>query len=196
MRCPFPKRKYISLVPSASCSATVSQGTRFPLCNTIAVQKPPTRSPEPVRASGLLDQSTLLESEPTRVDPQTVRAMLRAGWPALLAALSFLLATKLSDTLFGDVLSALQALARTAGCLAFPTPHDAFLTMLAKAALSTRVVAALDELPQAQQTPHFPVSLEALTLGLASSGGSSRSRSGAGLSPRNPACLRALRRPL
>jgi hypothetical protein len=68
--------------------------------------------------------------------------MLNAGWPALLAALSFLLrTTNLSDPLFGNVLGALQ------------------------------VVAALDELPQAQPTARSPVSLEGLTLGLAGGGG-------------------------
>jgi len=167
-------------------------GYAIPLYNTLAVQKRPAGSPEPVRAPGPLDPSTLPESEPARVGLQTVRAMLNAGWPALLAALSFLLTTNLSDPLFGDVLGALQALARTAGCLALPTPRDAFLTALAKAALPPRVVAALDEPPQAQQTPRSPVSLEGLTLGLAGSGGGSGSGSGAGLSPRNLACLRAL----
>ncbi len=61
--------------------------------------------------------------------------MLNAGWPAILAALSFL-TTNLSDPNFGDVLSALLMLTR-----------DAFLTVLVKTALPPRVVAALDELP-------------------------------------------------
>jgi hypothetical protein len=39
--------------------------------------------------------------------------MLNAGWPALLAALSFL-TTNLSDPLFGDILGALQVLAHAA----------------------------------------------------------------------------------
>ena len=166
-------------------------GYAIPLYNTLAVQKPPAGSSEPVRAPGALDPSTLPESEPARVGLQTVRAMVNAGWPAMLAALSFLLTTNLSDPLFGDVLGALQALARTAGCLALPTPRDAFLTALAKAALPPRVVAALDE-PQGQQAPRSPVSLEGLTLGLAGSSGGGGSGSGAGLSPRNLACLRAL----
>jgi len=164
-------------------------GYAIPLYNNLAVQKPPAGSPEPVRAPGPLDPSTLPESEPACVGLQTVRAMVNAGWPALLAALSFLLTTNLSDPLFGDVLGALQALARTAGCLALPTPRDAFLTALAKAALPPRVVAALDEPPQGQ-APRSPVSLEGLTLGLAGTSGGSGS--GAGLSPRNLGCLRAL----
>ncbi|KAI0304868.1 hypothetical protein BC826DRAFT_965189 [Russula brevipes] len=62
-----------------------------------------------------------------------MRVMLNAGRPALLAALSFLLTTNPSDLLFGDVLGALQVLARAAGFLALPAPRDAFLTALAKA---------------------------------------------------------------
>ncbi len=121
-----------------------------------------------------------------------MRAMLNAGWPALLAALSFLLTTNLSDPIFGDVLGALQMLARAAGCLALPTPRDAFLTALAKAALPSRVVAALDEPSQASPSVRSPVSLEGLTLGLAGGGGGGAAPQPPGLSPRNLACLRAL----
>ena len=67
------------------------------------------------------------------------------GWLALLAALSFLLTTNLSDFIFGDVLGVLQMLAHAAGYFALPTPCDVFLTTLAKAALPPCVVAALDE---------------------------------------------------
>jgi hypothetical protein len=47
--------------------------------------------------------------------------MLNAGWPALLAALYFLLTSNLSDPIFGDVLDVLQTPVRAAGCLALPT---------------------------------------------------------------------------
>jgi hypothetical protein len=93
--------------------------------------------------------------------------------PRCFASLSFLLTTNLSDPLSGDVLGALQALARTVGCLALPTPRDAFLSALAKAALSPRIIAVLDEPPQAQQATRSPVSPEGLTLGLAGSGAGS-----------------------
>ncbi|KAI0267185.1 hypothetical protein BGY98DRAFT_1027151 [Russula aff. rugulosa BPL654] len=52
------------------------------------------------------------ETEPTRAGLRTVRVMLNAGWPALIAALSFLITTNLSDLNLG----ALQILAPTAGC--------------------------------------------------------------------------------
>ena len=44
--------------------------------------------------------------------------------PRCFASLSFLLTTNLSDPQFGDVLGALQALTRTVGYLALPTPRD------------------------------------------------------------------------
>jgi hypothetical protein len=177
------------------CLVSLSDGLAgytFPLYNTLVVQKPPAGSTEPVRAPGPLDPMTLPETEPARAGLQTVRAMLNAGWPALLAALSFLLTTNLSDTIFGDVLGALQTLARAAGYLALPTPRDAFLTALAKAALPPRVVAALDEPQPPSSASRSPVSLEGLTLGLAGGGGGGATPQPPGLSPRNLACLRAL----
>ena len=108
---------------------------------TLAVQKPPVGSPEPVRALGPLDPSTHPESEPTRAGMLMVRAMLNAGWPTLLAALSFLFITNLFDALF--VLGALRTLARAAWCFTLPTPRNAFLTTPAKAALLLRAISAL-----------------------------------------------------
>lgn len=191
---PLIPEAYIYLL-GVQCLVSLSDGFAgytFPLYNTLAVQKPPAGSTESVRAPGPLDPTTLPETEPARAGLQTVRAMLNAGWPALLAALSFLLTTNLSDPIFGDVLGALQTLARASGCLALPTPRDAFLTALAKAALPSRVVAALDEPPQGPHAIRSPVSLEGFTLGLAGGGGGAVAPQPPGLSPRNLACLRAL----
>jgi hypothetical protein len=100
----------------------------------------------------------LPKTEPAHAGLQTVRAMLNAGWPVLLAVLSFLL-TNLSDSIFGDVLGALQTLPLAVGCLAHP-PSNAFLTALAKAALPPRTIVALDEPQQAPSTFPCPISLE------------------------------------
>jgi hypothetical protein len=117
--------------------------------------------------------------------------MLNTGLPALRAVLSFLLTTNLSDPIFDDVLGALQTLARAAGCLALPTPRDAFLTALAKAALPQRVVAVLDEPQRASSTLRSPVSLERFTLSLAG-GGRGGAATGTYCSPRNLTCLQVL----
>jgi hypothetical protein len=59
---------------------------------------------------------TLPETKPARTELQTVRAMLNACRLALPVILSFLFTT-LSDPLLGDVLGALETLARATGCL-------------------------------------------------------------------------------
>ena len=99
------------------------------------------------------------------LDPRLRTVRLNAGWPALIAALSFLITTNLSDLNLG----ALQILAPTAGCPRTAHHSDAFLTVLAKAALPPPVIAVPDEMQQASL--RSPVSLEALTLGLAGGGG-------------------------
>jgi hypothetical protein len=136
------------------CLVSLSDGLAgytFPLYNTLVVQKPPAGSTEPVRAPGPVDPTTLPETEPARSGLRTVCAVLNAGWPALLPALSFLLTTNLSDSIFGNVLGGLQTLARAAArrVLCTAQPRDAFFTALAKAALPPRVVTALDEPQQA-----------------------------------------------
>jgi hypothetical protein len=125
---PIPEA-YIYLL-GVQCLVSLSDGLAgyvFPLYNTLVVQKPPAGSTETVRAPGPLDTTTLPETELARAGLQTVRVMLNAGWPALLAALSFLLTTNLSDPLFGDVLGTLQTLARTSGSLACPHLETHFL---------------------------------------------------------------------
>ncbi|KAI0300723.1 hypothetical protein B0F90DRAFT_1722805 [Multifurca ochricompacta] len=161
---PIPEA-YIYLL-GVQCLVSLSDGLAgyaIPLYNTFAIQKPPAGSTEPVRAPGPLDPSTLPVTEPAREGLLAARAMLNA------------------------------ALARAAGSLALPTPRDAFLTALAKAALPPRVVAALDESPQTPTHLHArsPVTLEGLTLGLAGATSSSTPQA-PGLSARNLACLRAL----
>jgi hypothetical protein len=98
-------------------------GYTFPFYNTLAVQKLPAALTEPVHAPGSLDPTALSETEPAQAGPQTVHAMRNAGWPALLAAHSFLLTTNLSDSIFGGrpTVGTLQTLARAARRLALPT---------------------------------------------------------------------------
>jgi hypothetical protein len=171
-RCPSPKRKYISSVPStSSCSATVSQGTRFP--STIPSQS---KSPPPDRQSPCAHQARSPRRRYSNPSPPVwarrlcARYLMPAGPRCSPPSPSFSPPNFPTPYLAMSSARCRRSPAQR-GALAFPTPRDAFLTALAKAGLSPLVVAALDELPQAQQTPRLPVSLEAL--GLASSGGSS-----------------------
>jgi hypothetical protein len=197
MRCPLPFatfRSYPGDVHISPWRAMSRLSLRRPR-GVYLLSTTPTRSkshphvqPSP-GAPGPLDPTALPETEPALAGSQTVRAMLNAGWPALLAAHSFFLTTSLS--IFGDILGALQTPARAAGCLALPTPRDAFLTALALPPLA-RVVAVLDEPQQASSELRSPASLEGLTLGLAGTVGGGAAPQLPGLSPRNLAGLRAL----
>jgi len=85
-----------------------------------------------VRAPPALDLVTLTADEPWTKQLRLVRDMVKNGWPALLAALSFIISTNLSDDLFVEVLSSYQAMTNVSGMLALSTPRDAFFTSLAK----------------------------------------------------------------
>lgn len=61
---------------------------------------------EPViRAPAALDLSTPPQDDPATQRLTIMRSTVENGWPALLAALSFIISTNLSDELFIDVLS-------------------------------------------------------------------------------------------
>ena len=96
-----------------------------------------------IKAPPALDVASLPPEEASR-QVKAVYGMLENGWPALLAALSFVIATNLSDELFGDVLQACQNLTNVAGMLSLTTPRDAFLKSLAKFSIPARVVAGID----------------------------------------------------
>ncbi|KAF9233451.1 guanine nucleotide exchange factor in Golgi transport N-terminal-domain-containing protein [Melanogaster broomeanus] len=131
-----------------------------------------------IRAPPALDLSTLPPDEQTTRHLRLVRSMVDNGWPALLAALSFIISTSLSDELFVDVLTSYQAMASVAGMLALTTPRDAFLTSLAKFAIPSRSYIE-------PSTPRSGVSLTE-NLGLTTPA------QPPGLSERNLVCLKVL----
>lgn len=108
--------------------------------------------------------------------------MVESGWPPLLAALSFIISTNLSDELFVDVLASYQAMANVAGMLGLTTPRDAFFASLAKCAIPARVVSSLDTYVE-PPTPRTPSTLSE-NLGLTAPS------QAPGLSERNMACLK------
>ena len=103
-----------------------------PFYSSSTIQEPPANLTVPICAPCTLGPLTLSLTKPTQVGLLTLCAMLYTGWPMLLAALSFLLSTNLSNVLFGNVLCALQSLAWAAtshmhrhGELAeMPMPHS------------------------------------------------------------------------
>ena len=156
-----------------------------PLYSSIVVQRPRAAGDPVIRAPPALDLASLPPDEQATRHLRIVRAMVDNGWPALLAALSFIISTNLSDELFVDVLTSYQAMTNVAGMLALTTPRDAFLTGLAKFAIPSRVVASLESYIE----PHTP----------RSGGGSLSENLGLtspvqppGLSERNLVCLKVL----
>ncbi|EMD41098.1 hypothetical protein CERSUDRAFT_111675 [Gelatoporia subvermispora B] len=191
---PIPE-SYVYLL-GVQCFVSLCEGLAAytgPLYNSIMIQRPRAAGEPVIRAPPALDLSTLPPDESTTKGIRTVRDMIENGWPALLAALSFIISTNLSDELFVDVLSSYQALATVSGMLGLSTPRDAFFTSLAKLAIPARVVSSLDTPASAYAEPNTPssaVTAFSENLGLSIPGVSAAQPPG--LSERNLACLKVL----
>lgn len=182
---PIPE-SYVYLL-GVQCIVSLCEGfTSFtgPLYTSIVVQRPRAAGDPIIRAPPSLDLATLPPDEPATRHLRIVRSMVDNGWPALLAALSFIISTNLSDELFVDVLTSYQAMTNVAGMLALTTPRDAFLTSLAKFAIPSRVVASLESYVE----PPTPRSGTSLTENL----GLTAPSHPPGLSERNLVCLKVL----
>ncbi|KAF7290808.1 Protein MON2 [Mycena indigotica] len=185
---PIPD-SYIYLL-GVQCIVSLCEGFAAytgPVYSTIVIQRPRAAGEAVIRAPPALDLAALPTEDPTTIQLQTVSALLESGWPALLAALSFIIATNLSDELFVEVLASYQAMTNVAGMLGLTTPRDAFFTSLAKFAVPTRVVSSLDHSYGTEmQTPRSAASITE-NLGF-----STTSTQPPGLSERNLACLKVL----
>ncbi|WVQ95482.1 hypothetical protein IAU59_002579 [Kwoniella sp. CBS 9459] len=119
-----------------------------------------------------------------------VKDMASSAWPALLAALSYCIGTNLSDTIFAEVLAAVQDFTVACGLLELNTPRDAFLSTLGKYAVPPPVVSAMQSYMEAPNPPRNPSVISADALGF-SALGVSGSTGPPSLSERNLACLRS-----
>ncbi|KAF8639344.1 hypothetical protein AX17_001563 [Amanita inopinata Kibby_2008] len=180
---PIPE-SYIYLL-AVQCIASLCEGFASfagPLYSSIVIQRPRAPGDAIIRAPPALDLSSLPPKESSAKHLQIVRDIIESGWPALLAALSFIIGTNLSDELFVEVLASYQAVMNVAGMLGLTTPRDAFFTSLAKLAVPSRVVSSLDTYTE-PQTSRSSASLTE-NLGLAAPS------QPPGLSERNMACLK------
>ncbi|KAJ7449990.1 hypothetical protein B0H11DRAFT_323334 [Mycena galericulata] len=180
---------YIYLL-AVQCFVSLCEGFAAftgPLYSTIVIQRPRAAGEAVIRAPPALDLAALPESDPSTAQLRIVGAIIESGWPALLAALSFIIATNLSDDLFVEVLASYQAMTNVAGMLGLTTPRDAFFTSLSKFAVPTRVVSSLDHSYGAEaQTPRSAASLSE------NFGFSTGPAQPPSLSERNLACLKVL----
>ncbi|KAG0696480.1 hypothetical protein DFH29DRAFT_1025466 [Suillus ampliporus] len=182
---PIPEA-YVYLL-GVQCIVSLCEGFASftgPLYTSIMVQRPRAAGEPVIRAPAALDLSTLPQDDPTSQHLIIVRSMVENGWPALLAALSFIISTNLSDELFIDVLSSYQALTNVAGMLALSTPRDAFFNSLSKFAIPSRVVSSLESYVE----PPTPRTSTSFTDNL----GLTAPVQAPGLSERNLACLKVL----
>ena len=166
------------------CIASLCEGFAAftgPIYTSIVIQKPRTAGESVIRAPPSLDVDKLPQEDNVALQLRSVRDMVASGWPALLAALSFIISTNLSDELFGDVLASYQAMTNVSGMLGLTTPRDAFFTSLAKFAVPTKVVSSVDSV----ESP-MPRTTQSLTDNLGLTGPPQPP----GLSERNLACLK------
>ena len=157
-------------------------------CNTLAIQNPPPPdcwSPFPHQACSTHRRYPNL-SPPTWACRQRAPCLMPTGLLCSPLSPSFSPKTITTSVWRFPLRSAVD---HTAGCLALSKPRDAFLIALAKAAHPPRAEATDHHMRSRRCAPRLT---GGLTLGLAGSGGGSRSRSGVGLSPRDFTCLRAL----
>lgn len=153
----------------------------------------PRKDNESLPAPPALDLDKL-PSEPAYNSLRTTRAMADAGWPALLASLSFFLTTNLDDELFTHTLTSYQNFTTTCGVLNLKTPRDAFLISLCKFAVPPSIIshlAASENTPNllARQPTSSIITASTDALGLTSQANQNQAMS---LSTRNLLCLRSL----
>lgn len=180
---PIPE-SYIYLL-GIQCLVSLCEGLASfagPLYTSIVIQKPRAAGEAVIRAPPALDLSALSDEEPSTKQLHIVQDIIESGWPALLAALSFIISTNLSDELFVEVLASYQAMTNVSGMLGLSTPRDAFFTSLSKLSIPTRVVSSLDSYIE----PQTPRTASTLSENLGLSGPTQPP----GLSERNLACLK------
>ncbi|KIL71464.1 hypothetical protein M378DRAFT_65148 [Amanita muscaria Koide BX008] len=180
---PIPET-YIYLLAVQAITSLCEGFSAFtaPFYTSIVIQRPRAPGDAATRAPPALDLSSLPADDISTKHLKTVRDIIESGWPALLAALSFIIGTNLSEELFVEVLSSYKAMTSVSGMLGLTTPRDAFFTSLAKLAVPSRVVSSLDSYSD-PQTPRTTVSITE-NLGLAAP------PQPPGLSERNMACLK------
>ncbi|KAG8814900.1 hypothetical protein FRC17_000932, partial [Serendipita sp. 399] len=171
------------------CLVSIAEGFASSVLPAFAMLTPKAPNSDPTRLPPALDLDTLDSSNPLVLQLRVEMRMIEDGWPALLASLSFLMGTNLSDELFADVLAALQALTNASGILGLHTPRDAFLSSLSKLAIPARVVSKLDSWVE-PVTPR--ASGMGVVDGIAALAGAPVSSQPPALSDRNIACLKVL----
>jgi hypothetical protein len=172
------------------CLVSIAEGFAATALPAFASLTPKPPNGETPRLPPALNLENLPSDDPVVQRLRSDKRMIEAGWPALLASLSFLVNTNLSDELFGDVLAALHALTNVSGVLGAQTSRDAFLTSLSKLAIPSRVLTKLDSWID-PSTPRATSGMGVVD-GIAALANAAMPAQGPALSDRNIACLKVL----
>ncbi|PVG01204.1 hypothetical protein CPB86DRAFT_805390 [Serendipita vermifera] len=171
------------------CLVSIAEGFASSALPAFAALSPKAAYNERMRLPPALKLDEPSSENPIVQQLKSERQMIEESWPALLAALSFLMGTNLSDELFANVLAALQALTNVSGVLGLQTPRDAFLTSLSKLAIPARVVTKLDSWVEPSTPRGAGIGV---VDGLAALAGTNIPSQPPALSDRNIACLKVL----
>lgn len=129
----------------------------------------------------------LSETLPDDGSPSPTKPMLAIAWPALLASLSFVITTNISDELFDRVLKTIKTLIAISDGSGLITCRDAFLNTLSRFAVPAAVVKASQVYTEMPATPGLTGSE-----GFKAAPSSTSSSKAPALSERNLSCLTAL----
>ncbi|KAJ4250362.1 Endocytosis and vacuole integrity protein [Fusarium falciforme] len=132
-------------------------------------------APEDNSAKGRLERSASFKRNPVPLNPLSLEehplfsevkicaTIVEECWPAILATCSTFLYAALDSEYYHGLVRAFQRFAHVAGLLQLPTPRDAFLTTLGKAAVPPNVLTACVNAGQARpQTPSTPTDTSSL----------------------------------
>ncbi|KAJ9101495.1 hypothetical protein QFC19_005146 [Naganishia cerealis] len=165
---------------------------------SVALPHIPTRADREKQVIDLSSDVEGLQATPSIVETQ--KAMMDAAWPALLAALTFLMGVNLSEDLFQQLLTAFRVLIVASDRISHFTARNTFLNSLARYAIPAAVVKAMQAYSEgggaggggATSSNRNGSVLSVDALGLGSIGITSTSTQPPSLSERNLSCLRLL----
>ncbi|GHJ88999.1 hypothetical protein NliqN6_5401 [Naganishia liquefaciens] len=185
---PTIPERYIYLLALEVLEEIAASFAHLPVASTSS----PLLEQIPHRDEGVIDLSEEQDGKPDQSPTGNQTAIMEAAWPALLAALTFLMGVNLSDDLFLHLLTTFKALIIASDRIGHTTARNTFLNSLARYAVPAAVVKAMQAYSEGPSAARSGGVLGVDALGLSSIGITSGSYHPPNLSERNLLCLRTL----